>query len=86
MRFVPAGRTDDPKLPMATSVTDYVARRLAVDSLPQDRRRERGIYTSVERSVLASFAARAAHNGGGQRVHSGVVDCRMVAQRVGDVR
>ena len=38
MRFPPAGRTDDPELPTATSIMDYVARRLAVDDLPSRRR------------------------------------------------
>jgi ribonucleoside-diphosphate reductase alpha chain len=49
MRFTPAGRTDDPDLPMATSVMDYVARRLAVDCLPADKRVEMGILTAGER-------------------------------------
>lgn len=31
MRFAPAGRTDDPELPRAASIMDYVARRLAAD-------------------------------------------------------
>jgi ribonucleoside-diphosphate reductase alpha chain len=30
-RFEPAGRTDDPEIPVATSVIDYVAQRLATD-------------------------------------------------------
>jgi ribonucleoside-diphosphate reductase alpha chain len=31
LRFEPAGRTDDEDIPEATSVMDYVARRLALD-------------------------------------------------------
>jgi ribonucleoside-diphosphate reductase alpha chain len=31
LRFEPAGLTDDPEIPQATSVMDYVARRLAAD-------------------------------------------------------
>jgi ribonucleoside-diphosphate reductase alpha chain len=31
LRFAPAGRTDDPDIPHARSVADYVARRLAMD-------------------------------------------------------
>ncbi len=49
MRFTPAGRTDDPELPMATSIMDYVARRLAVDYLPAPRRAALGILTTDER-------------------------------------
>lgn len=56
MRFTPAGRTDDPELPSATSVMDYVARRLAVDQLPVQRRAEMGILTSAERSEHADPA------------------------------
>jgi len=31
-RFCPAGRTDDPEIPEATSIVDYLARRLTLDS------------------------------------------------------
>ena len=51
MRFVPAGGTDDPELPVASSVMDYVARRMAVDALAPAVRREMGILTSGERAV-----------------------------------
>jgi hypothetical protein len=53
MRFVPAGRTDDPELPMATSTMDYVARRLALDCLSPERRMELGILSAAERSAFA---------------------------------
>ncbi|MET7709023.1 hypothetical protein [Micromonospora sp. NPDC005413] len=53
MRFVPAGRTDDPELPMATSIMDYVARRVALDCLPPERRVRMGILTAAERTALA---------------------------------
>jgi hypothetical protein len=33
-RFVPAGRTDDPQILFATSLTDYLGRRLTLDALP----------------------------------------------------
>ena len=56
MRFTPAGRTDDPELPSATSMMDYVARRLAVDQLPEQRRAEMGILTSAERGEHADAA------------------------------
>lgn len=35
MRFEPAGSTGDPYLPQATSVVDYIFRRLALDYLPR---------------------------------------------------
>jgi ribonucleoside-diphosphate reductase alpha chain len=51
MRFEPAGMTDDPDIRMATSVMDYVARRLALDFLSYEQRAELGIFTAEERAV-----------------------------------
>ncbi|HKT01764.1 MAG TPA: hypothetical protein VJT31_19740 [Rugosimonospora sp.] len=34
LRFEPAGPTDDPEIPEATSVLDYIARRLLADFPP----------------------------------------------------
>ena len=51
MRFEPAGMTDDPDIRMATSVMDYVARRLALDFLPYEKRAELGIFTAAERAA-----------------------------------
>src|SRR5690606_39002483 len=50
MRFEPAGMTDDPDIRMATSVMDYIFRRLALDFLPYERRAELGIFTAKERA------------------------------------
>ncbi len=49
MRFEPAGITDDPDLRIATSLVDYIFRRLAVDYLPLDERAELGILSTSER-------------------------------------
>ena len=49
MRFEPAGITDDPDLRIASSLVDYIFRRLAVDYLPLDERAELGILTTGER-------------------------------------
>ena len=51
MRFEPAGITDDPDLRMASSVMDYIFRRLALDHLPYDDRAELGILTTEERTA-----------------------------------
>ncbi|MFD4829202.1 ribonucleoside-diphosphate reductase [Streptomyces uncialis] len=48
-RFEPAGMTDDPQIRQATSVPDYVARRLAFDFLPYEQRQELGVLTREER-------------------------------------
>jgi ribonucleoside-diphosphate reductase alpha chain len=49
MRFEPAGMTDDPDLRIASSLVDYIFRRLAVDYLPYEDRVELGILTTGER-------------------------------------
>jgi ribonucleoside-diphosphate reductase alpha chain len=49
MRFEPAGITDDPDLRIATSLVDYIFRRLAVDYLPLDERVELGVLSTSER-------------------------------------
>ncbi|HLL67598.1 MAG TPA: LAGLIDADG family homing endonuclease [Micromonosporaceae bacterium] len=51
MRFEPAGMTDDPDIRMASSVMDYIFRRLALDFLPYDTRSELGIFTAAERAA-----------------------------------
>ncbi len=51
MRFEPAGVTDDPDVRIASSVMDYVFRRLALDHLPYETRAEMGILTAAERSA-----------------------------------
>ena len=51
MRFEPAGITDDPDIRIASSVMDYVFRRLALDHLPYDTRAEMGILSADERSA-----------------------------------
>jgi ribonucleoside-diphosphate reductase alpha chain len=49
MRFEPAGMTDDRELRIASSLVDYIFRRLAVDYLTFDERAELGILTTDER-------------------------------------
>ncbi|MEC3973981.1 LAGLIDADG family homing endonuclease [Amycolatopsis sp. H20-H5] len=51
LRFEPAGMTDDPDIRIATSVLDYLFRRLALDYLPVETRSQLGIFTAGERSV-----------------------------------
>ena len=51
MRFEPAGVTDDPDIRIASSVMDYVFRRLALDYLPFETRAEMGILSAAERAA-----------------------------------
>jgi len=50
MRFEPAGMTDDPDIRFASSLVDYIFRRMAVEYLPFDDRAELGILTVGERT------------------------------------
>src|ERR1019366_8916272 len=51
MRFEPAGITDDPDIRIASSVLDYVFRRLALDHLPYETRADMGILSAGERAA-----------------------------------
>ena len=48
-RFEPAGMTDDPDIRMASSIIDYLFRRLAVEYMTSAERAELGIFTRAER-------------------------------------
>jgi ribonucleoside-diphosphate reductase alpha chain len=50
MRFEPAGMTDDPDIRFATSLVDYIFRRMAVEYLTFEEREELGILTVGERT------------------------------------
>ena len=50
MRFEPAGMTDDPDIRMATSIMDYLFRKLAVLYLSYEERASLGIFTTGERT------------------------------------
>ena len=50
MRFEPAGMTDDPDIRFATSLVDYIFRRLAVEYLTYEKREAMGILTVGERT------------------------------------
>jgi ribonucleoside-diphosphate reductase alpha chain len=49
MRFEPAGMTDDPDIRFASSLIDYIFRRLAVAYMPKEKREAMGIMTVGER-------------------------------------
>jgi ribonucleoside-diphosphate reductase alpha chain len=55
MRFEPAGMTDDPDVRMASSVVDYLFRRVALDQLPKDKRDQLGILTAEERTAQVAM-------------------------------
>ncbi len=49
MRFEPAGMTDDPDIRFASSIMDYLFRRLAIEYMSYDERAELGIFSVDER-------------------------------------
>ncbi|GGI06652.1 vitamin B12-dependent ribonucleotide reductase [Egicoccus halophilus] len=56
MRFEPAGMTDDEEIRFSTSVVDYLARKLAIEYLPYDKREALGIFTLEERTAMLDEA------------------------------
>jgi ribonucleoside-diphosphate reductase alpha chain len=51
MKFEPSGLTDDADIRFASSIVDFVFRRLAIDHLPPDKREALGIRSIEERTV-----------------------------------
>ena len=49
MKFEPAGITDDAEIRIATSLVDYIFRRLALDYLPYEERLDLGVLSTSER-------------------------------------
>ena len=52
MRFEPAGMTDDSEIRFATSLVDYIARKVAIEYLPYETREALGIFTLDERTAM----------------------------------
>ncbi len=57
MRFEPAGMTDDPEIRFSTSLVDYLARKIAIEYLPFDKREALGIFTLEERTAMLDEGA-----------------------------
>ncbi len=57
MKFEPSGMTNDPDIRFATSIVDYVFRRLALDHLPKEQRETLGIRSIEERKETAAVEA-----------------------------
>jgi ribonucleoside-diphosphate reductase alpha chain len=54
MKFEPSGLTDDADIRFASSIVDFVFRRLAIDHLPPEKREALGIRSIEERTVEAA--------------------------------
>jgi ribonucleoside-diphosphate reductase alpha chain len=57
MKFEPSGMTNDTDIRFATSLVDYVFRRLALDYLPVEQREALGIRSIDERKATAAAEA-----------------------------
>lgn len=57
MSFAPAGMTDDPEVQIATSLTDYIFRRIALDYLSFDDRVELGLASFEDAEVQENQAS-----------------------------
>ena len=57
--FAPCGRTDDPDIPYARSVIDWVSRRLALDWLPRKEQAALGITAGRTCNVRVPAPRRA---------------------------
>ena len=70
MRFEPAGMTDDPDLRIASSLVDYIFRRLAIDYLLVAEREELGILTNKERAEILAHPESDTDEGYGEINHA----------------
>jgi ribonucleoside-diphosphate reductase alpha chain len=59
MKFEPSGMTNDPDIRFASSIVDYVFRRLALDHLSGEQREVLGIRSIEERKASAQAEAAA---------------------------
>jgi ribonucleoside-diphosphate reductase alpha chain len=57
MKFEPSGMTNDEDIRFASSLVDYVFRRLALDHLPPEKREALGVRSIEERKVTAKAEA-----------------------------
>jgi ribonucleoside-diphosphate reductase alpha chain len=68
MRFEPSGVTDDPDFRFATSLVDYIFRRLAADYLSKEERESLNIWTIDERREMAEAAPETGGNGHSKQI------------------
>jgi ribonucleoside-diphosphate reductase alpha chain len=59
MRFEPSGITSDPDIRFAASLVDYIFRRLALQYLPPEVRRDLGVQSVEERKESNGYGAPA---------------------------
>ena len=66
MRFDPAGETQNPNIPVATSIVDYVFRWLALKFLTPEDRQTLGIHGDLERWTSRATISHSTENASSQ--------------------
>lgn len=61
-RFEPSGHTSDPEVPVASSLTDYLARRLAMDYLTPDELKQLEVAGPNPTSSMAPVQRQTKHH------------------------
>ncbi|MFQ5599042.1 MAG: vitamin B12-dependent ribonucleotide reductase [Candidatus Krumholzibacteriia bacterium] len=65
LRFEPAGRTNNPQIPMAKSIMDYIFRWMALKFLPELADEVNSAHHAVESNGLSSTPSGSSHEPGG---------------------
>ena len=81
MKFEPSGMTNDPDIRFASSLVDYVFRRLALDYLPEDKREALGIRSIEERTIAAPRRGRGGDAGASRARRRGAAPESCTADR-----
>jgi len=69
MRFEPSGMTSDPDIRFASSLVDYIFRRLALQYLPEEKRAGLGVRSVTERKAdIENGVGNGSGNGGGDPI------------------
>jgi ribonucleoside-diphosphate reductase alpha chain len=69
MRFEPSGMTSDPDIRFASSLVDYIFRRLALQYLPEEKRAGLGVRSVTERKAdIENGVGNGSGDGGGDPI------------------
>ena len=85
MKFEPSGMTNDPDIRFASSLLDYVFRRLALDYLSEETREGLGIKTISERKEMAQLEAAAKSTPSGAELEAEEAEVLRQSPRLIDV-
>jgi ribonucleoside-diphosphate reductase alpha chain len=85
MKFEPSGMTNDPDIRFASSLLDYVFRRLALDYLSEEQREGLGIKTISERKEMAQLEAAAKSTPSGAELDAEEAEVQRQSPRLIDV-